>query len=1577
MEKFRRRSSADSGVSFLERALGGLSTQRVRHPSSPSIIEFSEPAEDFKGPLGLNLLHVPSEPLIDFIFVHGLGGGSRKTWSKSPNPYHYWPKEWLPRDPDFRHVRIHSFGYAATWGEKKNSILEINDFARSLLGEIRDDPEIRRDDTRIVLIGHSMGGLVIKKAYILARQDPAFQDLVPRFHSIYFLATPHRGSDLARVLTNILRVSWGQKPFVNDLEPNSSIISGINETFRHFAQDLQLWSFYETLQSNLIVYNAMVVDKSSATLGYAHERIALLNADHRGVCKFERPSDPNYKTIRNALSTTVDTIVNEAFRLRQEATRSDLHRLALLIGVTDLPEDDLLALEDARIAGSCEWLTSRPEFEEWSIPWSSSPSILWLNGNPATGKSVLASHVINHLEGHNHDCSYFFFKHGITTKSSISDCLRSLAYQMALSNVEVRRRLLQLEESGVTLEKNDEKAIWRKLFLGGVFQATFVQPQYWVIDALDECGKFQSLFPMISNIGSHMPVRIFLTSRKTQELQRSFGQLSPKATSLEVVVSDTLDDIKLFIATKIDRLSVGEGESSVKLQERILEKSGGSFLWVRLVMQELEHVWSEEGIEEVLNEIPADMNMLYTRTLENMSKVARAAKLAKAILTWVVCSSRLLTLREMQSALKLDINETVQSLEKSIASTCGQLVFVDQRSRVQMVHQTARDFLLQENLDSEFAVKKSQGHARLATKCLEFLASSDFRPPRTPMPKHGIKSVPATDRPLSDYASAYFSDHLYKASSFDSEPWDALYEFLGTNILSWMEHLARSGDLHYITHTATNLRAYLDRRAKYYPPIGQQVQTVEAWSVDMIRVSAKFRTSLLSSPASIHWLVPPMCPAESIIAQKFTSPHRGLTVKGSTVRKWDDCLSQINYHGSQATAVSCGSRFFAVGLSTGKVILYSCVSGQQHRILEHAERVKILRIGAQNKFLASSGLRYVRIWDINMGHQIWTFNMSHQALTLDFTGEDECLMAATQGDYLACWDLLDGSERARVQWHDGYEAANQKRQRPSPTHAVISPDRNLLAVSYRGCPILLFDIEAEMFFGECVRRNGSSTGSTMTHYPPVAMAFNPNRDFNLLIASYGDGELIIYDPWTLELKHRFPAVNAQTLACSPDGRTLVTGGSFGTLRIFDMDGVRDVGLTLIYRIDAYEEGIKSLVFSNDGLRFIDIRGSQCRVWEPAALVRGDSQDGDQSEISDPVPMVPTTVGMIESGLKVDITAIACHHGGEIVFCGKQDGSVTVFLTEDGLENGLLYKHVSNIAVTSLIWGQEQNILVSADESSRVIVRRIAKTHNGWSASEILADQRFGGSISGLLLNSSNDRLLVSGEESHDMWTVHGEKLGSKASKEHNSRYALCHPLQSDALILIGPTVARIAMWQDLKELTETDGIRLNRCYEPSVGSITSSVFYQSGSILAELLKGSGDQSTSRLECWNAGDFVATSASVEPLPGFEALGPRVEHIIAIIGTTFLYLDTDLWVCSLDIRTFAITSQVRRHFFIPSDWQSNSGAILFRVNSRNEFVFAKKHELMIIKRGLDYSEVITLSKVQEVASNPGSKLHLKIP
>jgi hypothetical protein len=107
-----------------------------------------------------------------------------------------------------------------------------------------------------------------------------------------FLATPHRGSDFAAVL-------------------NSEMLCSINESFRHFAPDVALYSYYETQDTNLGLQSGLIVKKESATLGYPGEQVALLNANHRGVCKFNLPSDPNYRTLRNAFQTINEGILKK------------------------------------------------------------------------------------------------------------------------------------------------------------------------------------------------------------------------------------------------------------------------------------------------------------------------------------------------------------------------------------------------------------------------------------------------------------------------------------------------------------------------------------------------------------------------------------------------------------------------------------------------------------------------------------------------------------------------------------------------------------------------------------------------------------------------------------------------------------------------------------------------------------------------------------------------------------------------------------------------------------------------------------------------------------------------------------------------------------------------------------------------------------------------------------------------------------------------------------------------------------------------------------------------------------------
>ncbi|KAK4144168.1 Alpha/Beta hydrolase protein [Dichotomopilus funicola] len=201
---------------------------------------------DIKGPLGLNLLHEPSEPRIDFIFIHGLFGGSRKTWSYSQEPGMFWPKEWLPNGVGFGHVRLHSYGYNSD-GSRRESSLTVHDFAQALLADIHNSPELRKNgDTPIVFVAHSMGGLVVKKAYLLAVNDPIYKSVGHRIHTMYFLGTPHRGADSVQI-ARIIRYSAGyrNKGYLDDLVPGSGTLNQINDEFRHVCSNVRLWSFFE------------------------------------------------------------------------------------------------------------------------------------------------------------------------------------------------------------------------------------------------------------------------------------------------------------------------------------------------------------------------------------------------------------------------------------------------------------------------------------------------------------------------------------------------------------------------------------------------------------------------------------------------------------------------------------------------------------------------------------------------------------------------------------------------------------------------------------------------------------------------------------------------------------------------------------------------------------------------------------------------------------------------------------------------------------------------------------------------------------------------------------------------------------------------------------------------------------------------------------------------------------------------------------------------------------------------------------------------------------------------------------
>jgi pimeloyl-ACP methyl ester carboxylesterase len=307
------------------------------------------------------------EPRASVVLVHGLGGHVQDTWrqggaaKKLTDDSTFWPP-WLARDCE--RLAVYLVGYDAPVSRVRGTAMHLTDQARNILARILAEPALARGP--LILIGHSLGGLVIKQllrtAESMAQYDAGAADLIHRVEKVAFLATPHSGAGLAS-LGDRLRILVRPSAATASLVRNDPNLRDLNNWYRDWANGHGVAHLILTESAPARILG-MIVPPDSADPGLANVRSVAIAADHIAICKPADNTTDIYVFVRDfinraterpkqALESKVDALPG----VTAQAVVTELQRLGVVAKAADAGLGEATVLTLARRLKPNEQLT--------------------------------------------------------------------------------------------------------------------------------------------------------------------------------------------------------------------------------------------------------------------------------------------------------------------------------------------------------------------------------------------------------------------------------------------------------------------------------------------------------------------------------------------------------------------------------------------------------------------------------------------------------------------------------------------------------------------------------------------------------------------------------------------------------------------------------------------------------------------------------------------------------------------------------------------------------------------------------------------------------------------------------------------------------------------------------------------------------------------------------------------------------------------------------------------------------------------------------------------------------------------
>ena len=355
------------------------------------------------------------------------------------------------------------------------------------------------------------------------------------------------------------------------------------------------------------------------------------------------------------------------------------------------------------MSGSCNWALETGEIQLFLT--SKKNEILRIGGAPGSGKSTLTAFLIRHLmQTITGDVLYFFCRGTDEKKQKPFQVLRTLVSQLLSRDESLYPwfETLHLQSGQRTAESFADLQHSFQLALRNTSRTLM----YIVVDALDECQESHLLASsLIESVKTSKGiVKLILTSREDPELLDSFNQRYNELIMSPVHVLVPVSD---YITTRVSQCKQISGTGMGGWVHREVNwAAAGSWLFARLMMDEIQRLPSAASIQRQLQNLPNGLAQLYQQIFTAMEKSLSPLqlRLSQQVFLWIDLSDFVEIGRESLDREILDLvfqaetsgEEVFDSIDlaRQLCSPLIELYEVQQgRFEVDFIHHTAAQFV--------------------------------------------------------------------------------------------------------------------------------------------------------------------------------------------------------------------------------------------------------------------------------------------------------------------------------------------------------------------------------------------------------------------------------------------------------------------------------------------------------------------------------------------------------------------------------------------------------------------------------------------------------------------------------------------------------------------------------------------------------------------------------------------------------------------------------------------------------------------------------------------------------------------